>query len=68
MQSDLPHTLYKRNKKDAGKKAEAGKNTPVNADDPAFAMQKEAYERKLARLKAQADGDASFTLEEIFRK
>lgn len=66
MQSDLPHTLYKK-KKDAGKKADAGKDTTVRADDPAFAMQKEAYERKLARLRAQAEGNTSFTLDEIFR-
>ena len=66
MQSDLPHTLYKRTK-DAGKKG--GKTpAPVRADDPAFAKQQEAYERKLARLRAQAEGTEPFTMNEIFGK
>lgn len=66
MQSDLPHTLYKRNKKDAEKKADTGVSAKVRPDDPAFEMQKAAYERKLARLQAQAKGDAPFTMNEIF--
>lgn len=66
MQSDLPHTLYKRTK-DAGKKG--GKiPTPVRADDPAFAKQQEAYERKLARLRAQAEGTEPLTMNDIFGK
>lgn len=66
MQSDLPHTLYKKTK-DAGKKANGGK-APVRADDPAFKLQQEAYERKLAKIRAQAEGQAPMTMEEIFRQ
>ena len=64
MQSDLPHTLYKRSKTE-GKK---GKDAPVRANDPAFALQQAAYEKKLARLRAQAEGKAPFTMNEIFGK
>lgn len=63
MQSDLPHTLYMD--KDAKKR---GKDAPVSASDPAFARQKAAYEKALARRKAQADGKEPYTVDELFRK
>jgi len=63
MQSDLPHTLYKRSGKAGAKPGKA----PVRKGDPAFEMQRKAYEKKLARLKAQSEGEAPYTMEEIFR-
>lgn len=63
MQSDLPHTLYIR-KKESG--AATGKPARVRADDPAFAMQQAAYEKKLARLKAKSEGKEPFTMDELF--
>lgn len=65
MQSDLPHTLYKKRKDKAGQAT--GPKAKVNANDPAFAMQQKAFERKMARMKAQAEGQAPMTMEEIFR-
>lgn len=66
MQSDLPHTLYKRKKKNDDGKATGGKPTRVNPNDPAFAMQQEAYERKLARMRAKSEGKEPFTMDELF--
>ena len=63
MQSDLPHTLYKRRKDKS-----AGVDAPVRKDDPAFARQQEEYERKIARMLAQADGEEPYTLDDIFGK
>ena len=63
MQSDLPHTLYKRGK--AEKKAN---DAPVRGDDPAFTLQQAAYEKKLARIRAQAEGEAPLTMNDIFGK
>lgn len=68
MQSDLPHTLYNRKKKDKSDEKPKGKDATVRADDPAFAMQQEAYERKLARIRAQQQGQAPLTMEDIFGK
>ena len=68
MQADLPHTLYNRKKKDKPDEAQKGKEAPVRADDPAFAMQQEAYERKLARIRAQQQGEAPLTMDDIFGK
>lgn len=64
MQCDLPHTLYKRSKSE-GKK---GKDAPVRANDPAFALQQAAYEKKLARLRAKAEGKEPLTMNDIFGK
>lgn len=65
--ADLPHTLYKRSdKKTQGEKR--SKNIPVRSDDPAFALQQEAYERKLARIKAKQEGTEPLTMDEIFGK
>ena len=64
MQSDLPHTLYKH-KKDSGK-AHAGQKPKVSANDPAFAKQREAYEKKMAKLRAKQEGKEPFTMEELF--
>ena len=64
MQADLPHTLYKRSKTE-GKK---GKDAPVRANDPAFALQQAAYEKKLARLRAKAEGSEPLTMNDIFGK
>lgn len=67
MQSDLPHTLYKRSKAE-GKKGKKGKDAPVRANDPAFALQQAAYEKKLARLRAKAEGKEPLTMNDIFGK
>lgn len=64
MQSDLPHTLYNY-KKDGGK-APAGRTAKVSATDPAFAKQREAYEKKMAKLRAKQEGKEPFTMEELF--
>lgn len=64
MQSDLPHTLYKRNKKGGSKATDT--SARVNAQDPAFALQQEAYEKKLAKLRAKSEGEEPFTMEELF--
>lgn len=65
MQSDLPHTLYKQNKKDGGK-ASGKPKARVRADDPAFAKQREAYEKKLAKMRAKTEGEQPFTMDELF--
>ena len=67
MQSDLPHTLYKRSKAE-GKKGKKGKDALVRANDPAFALQQAAYEKKLARLRAKAEGKEPLTMNDIFGK
>ena len=67
MQSDLPHTLYKRGGKE-GKKENGKPAARVNPNDRAFAMQQEAYEKKLARLRAKEEGSEPFTMDEIFGK
>lgn len=65
MQSDLPHTLCKNNKKDGGN-ASGKAQGRVRADDPAFAMQREAYEKKLAKMRAKTEGEQPFTMDELF--
>ena len=65
MQSDLPHTLYKPMKKSGGKKETD--NYRVNPNDPAFAKQQAAYEKALARKKAQMEGKEPYTMQELFR-
>lgn len=67
MQSDQPHTLYLK-RKDKAKKGKDNSAPPVKADDPAFRMQKEAYERKLASIKAKREGTAPVTIDELFKQ
>ncbi len=67
MQSDLPHTLYKK-KKDSGRDGGKRKMPPVRANDPAFALQQQAYEEKLARMKAKQEGRVPYTMNDIIRK
>lgn len=69
MQADLPHTLYKGMRKDmGGKSAKKVRTKPVSATDPAFRKQQEAYERALARKKAQMEGMEPYTMNELFSK
>lgn len=68
MQADLPHTLYKPIHTDS--KSGDGKKSDwkVNPNDPAFAAQQAAYERAVARRKAQQEGKIPYTTEQLFRQ
>lgn len=65
MQSDLPHTLYKPIRKKDGKRDT--RNMRVNPNDPAFAAQQAAYDRAVARRKAQQEGKIPYTTQQLFR-
>lgn len=58
MQSDLPHTLYKKDKKDG--------DGGYNPNDKAFELQRQADERAAARRKARQEQEG-YTVEEVFR-
>lgn len=69
MQADLPHTLLNRNGKKGkrGKKPAIDENYKCNPNDNAFALQREAVERK--RRKMEAEGkEVNYTMDEIFNK
>ena len=67
MQADLPHTLYKPLSERDGKHSGGVKDWKVNPNDPAFAAQQAAYERAIARRKAQKEGKIPYTTEQLFR-
>lgn len=67
MQADLPHTIFKDRVDAKGEKPQ-GRSAKVNPNDPAFALQQEAYERKLARIRAQQEGREPLTMDDIFGK
>lgn len=58
MQSDLPHTLYKR--------AGHGKGKAFNLNDKAFELQRLADEKAAARRKARQEKEG-YTVDEVFR-
>ena len=62
MESDLPHTLFKKTKVAGGNGAVAPK---VRADDPAFELQQKAVEKALARRRAKAEGREPYTIDEL---
>lgn len=61
MQSDLPHTLYKRNKNKKG----GSSNFVYNENDPAIKKQLEAN-KKAALRRAQQKG--VYTTEQLFEQ
>ena len=65
MQSDLPHTLYNYDKRD-GKKGRKPKR--VNKDDRAFKLQEEAIRKAAARREAKRNGEAPYSMNELFKK
>ena len=64
MQADLPHTIFKSVSK--GGKSDT-RHTKVNPNDPAFAAQQAAYDRAVARRKAQQEGKIPYTTQQLFR-
>lgn len=62
MQADLPHTLYKRNKKKGGKKS--ADNYEYNPKDPAIAKTEEMIRRKKEKMAKES----GVTTEELFNK
>lgn len=64
MQSDLPHTLYLRDKKKK-KKAGGKKDFKYNPDDPAIRKQMEANRRMKERLEAEGQ-KVEYTMDELF--
>ena len=62
MQSDLPHVLYMKNKKD---KSDPKKNT--KASDEVVRLQEEANRRFLEMKKQRERGERQYELEELFR-
>lgn len=67
MQSDLPHTLYSRDKKKKKRGANPNENFTFNPNDPAIAKQLEANRRKKERM--EKDGiEVKYTMDELFNK
>lgn len=64
MQSDLPHTLYLRDKRDKKGKKVSAENYEYNPKDPAIAKTEESLRRRKERM-AQESG---MTTEELFKK
>lgn len=67
MQTDLPHTLFDHSKKKKGGKGGKRELPKPKKGDAAFKLQQEAYERKLAKIQAKAEGKEPFTTDELFR-
>lgn len=66
MQSDLPHTLYLREKGKGGMKGTKD-NYTYNPDDPAVRKQMEAIRRKKERME-QEGKEVEYTMDEIFNR
>ena len=65
MQSDLPHTLYLRDKKK--RKGNNIDNYTFNPDDPAIKKQMEAIRQKKERM--EKDGKkVEYTMDELFNR
>lgn len=68
MQSDLPHTLYKRRKsKGKNGKKDANADFKFNPNDKAIKMQEEANRRMRERL-ASKGRQPEYTIDEMFKK
>ena len=69
MQADLPHTLFNRKagKGKKGRKAVDNENYIANPNDKAFALQREAVERRRRQMEAEGK-DVNYTMDEIFNK
>ena len=67
MQMDLPHTLFNFKKEKIGGSKKAKVQVRVNPNDPAFALAQAAYEKALAKRKAQMEGKEPYRMEELFR-
>ena len=68
MQTDLPHTLYLRDKKRGGKNNK-GKSSDFkyNKNDPAIEKQMKAIQRAKERREAKERGEAPYTTDELFK-
>lgn len=66
MQADLPHTLFKHDKK-KGKKGKPNENYKFNPNDKAVQLQIKANEEMRRRKKA-AGKDVQYTMDELFSK
>lgn len=64
MQSDLPHTLYLRDKKKK-RKGGANEDFQYNPEDPAIRKQTEAVRRMKERQEAEGK-KVEYTMDEIF--
>ena len=67
MQADLPHTLYKKDRKRRKKKAEPNANYRYNPSDKALRLQREANERMRKRMAAEGK-EVQYSTDELFRK
>ena len=67
MQADLPHTLYIRDRK-KGKTGDKTSGFRYNENDPAIKKQMEAIRRAEKRREAQQKGEASYRMDELFRR
>lgn len=65
MQSDLPHTLYKRD--NAKKKSGPAEDFKYNPEDPAIKKQQEALRKKKERLEAEGK-TVEYTIDELFNR
>ena len=67
MQSDLPHTLFKRNKDKNKKKSEGMDDFKYNPEDPAIKKQMEAIRKSKERKEAEGE-EVEYTMDEIFNR
>ena len=66
MQADLPHTLFRREKK-KGKKGKPNENYKFKPTDKAIQLQMKANEERRRRRKAEGK-DVQYTMDELFSK
>lgn len=68
MQADLPHTLFKHDRKKGKKKnGDKNENYKYNPNDKAFKLQDEANRRMRERMKADGK-EVKYTVDELFNK
>ena len=65
MQADLPHTLFKRDKKKEGGKVTD--DFKYNPEDPAIAKTMEAIRRRKEKMEREGK-DVQYTMDEIFNR
>lgn len=66
MQTDLPHTLYMK-ERNKGKNKRKGDDFKYNPNDPALAKQMEAIRKKRELMAAKERGEIPYTSDELFK-
>ena len=64
MQSDLPHTLYLKDKRE---KKGGGKEFKYNPEDPAIKKQAEAIRKKKEKMEKGGE-NVEYTMDELFNR